>query len=1126
MQTLYNSASVVLLTGNDRNFIALRLKGCRVALAVLRVQLLGTFSLVYQNTPVKGVNTLRLQSLLAYLILHADSPQLRQHLAFILWPDTDESHARNNLRQYLHQLRQALPDPNRFLVSDSNVVYWKMDPRQVLDVQLFEHASREADAAEQRGDTDGLRQALLRAVSSYEGDLLPGCYDEWITPQRDRLLKQCHRACQKLVRLLETQREYSTALTIAQRLLSLDSLDESTYITLMRLHLLNEDRPSAQRVYQNAVETIRGELGVEPSDALRAAHERVRHSHRTIAADTGKDTSTRTPKLVGRQAEWEQLRAAWRRAADGDAHLALVTGEAGIGKSRLAEELYNWAAQQGFVTARTRSYAAEGRLALAPVTEWLRSSELRLHFTSLDPLWLTEVSRLLPELLAERKDLAPPEPIGEYGQRQRFFEALARAVLSAPRPMLLWIDDLQWCDPETMEWLHFLLRFEPISSVLILGTSRSEESPPDHPLAGLARQLRSEGKLTSVELAPIDAAETSKLAAEIGGRELDATTAVRLYRETEGNPLFIVETVRAGISESASLDVADAAPAHTRDSRLLPPRVYAVIASRLAQLSPVARHVAELGAAIGRAFTLDLLFRAGNEEEESLTRALDELWQRRIVREKSVNLYDFSHDKLRDVAYVEMSAPQRRLLHRHIARALETLNTDNLDPVSAQIAAQYEQAGLFEQAIPYYHRAGTVAANVYANEDAITLLVRGLELLAQMPPGEKRDAQELLFLLELARLYRITKGWASSDMERLANRAWTLGKKVGNVSQQIETLFLLQTVQVVKPWFDQVLETETEIRRLLAIKDSPPLAFTKIHWAGAVLHHRGQFIEGRKMFEEMLAQYDEIAILELQASLGVNYVAMGYVWNSHALWCLGYPQKAYESCRHGDRVAREFPHPFSQALTFAYLALLQELRADADTFHAQAEEAFAYTAEHRVTYYYAWANILVHFARAWEQPNSDNLAQLREAIGVFTQTGARLRMPYYLSLLARALDKAGQWDDALGALEDAFAESRRNDEHWWDAELYRLRGELMLARGGDVAKVESQFHQALEIAQMQQGKSLELRAAMSLARLWLSQERKADARRLLVPLYAWFTEGFDTPDLQAAQALISELERD
>jgi predicted ATPase len=248
------------------------------------------------------------------------------------------------------------------------------------------------------------------------------------------------------------------------------------------------------------------------------------------------------------------------------------------------------------------------------------------------------------------------------------------------------------------------------------------------------------------------------LAAQLEGHELAVAASVRLYRETEGNPLFVIETVRASPGNAFAGGVT-VAVSTDQELHLLPARVYAVITGRLAQLSPIARKVAELGAAIGRAFTFDVLLQAGPDDEASMVQALDELWQKRIVREQSTNVFDFTHDKLREVAYAEINAPQRRLLHRRIARALELLNADNLDPVSAQIAAHYEQAGLFEQALPYYQRASDLAVSMYANEDAIELLTRGLRLLTQLPPGAKRDAQELNPQLALATLYRIASGW-------------------------------------------------------------------------------------------------------------------------------------------------------------------------------------------------------------------------------------------------------------------------------------------------------------------------------------------------------------------------------
>ncbi len=349
----------------------------------------------------------------------------------------------------------------------------------------------------------------------------------------------------------------------------------------------------------------------------------------------------------------------------------------------------------------------------------------------------------------------------EYGQRQRFFEALARAVLGAPQPLLLLLDDLQWCDRETIEWLHYLLRFDARARMLVVGTARDEELPATHPLRTMLLHLRS-GRvpMTEIALEPLDAAETARLAAHFERHALDEVAALRLFRETQGNPLFVVEMARAGLgSPPASKGSAE----QTRVE--LPSRVQAVIESRLAQLSPPAREVAHLGAAIGRGFGLALLLEAGQSSEDTVVRALDELWQRRIVKEIGADQYDFTHDKLREVAYAEIAPPQRRFLHRRIAQALEALHAGALDPLSGAIAAHLERAGLDAQAIELYQRAAVVAQRTYANEDAIDLLRRALALLERQPAGLSRETRELQIQLGLARLYRMTRGWTSPEVE-------------------------------------------------------------------------------------------------------------------------------------------------------------------------------------------------------------------------------------------------------------------------------------------------------------------------------------------------------------------------
>ena len=1105
--------TVWILFGNSR------VKDQGLLYPVLRIQFLGGFKIDYDDLPVFGVNSPRAQSLLAYLVLHADTPQLRQHLAFLLWPDTTESQARNNLRQFIYLLRHALPDADRFLAADASTVYWKIDESQDIDLQRFGCSLREATAAEQRKDLKTMQQLLEQALASYQGDLLPGCYDDWIVPERERLRQGYFAACQKLVRVLELQREYEAALQINQRLLRLDPLDENTYVSLMRLHSLNNNHTGARQTFQIAAETLMRELGVEPGEALRAAYKRLDHPPQFEPSVSADQAFANSYRLVGRQTEWQALQSAWRRATDGQAHLFLITGEAGIGKSRLAEELFAWVTSQGFASAYTRSYGTEGRLSLAPATEWLRSKAIRPHLAKLDPVWLTEIARLLPELLREHAGLARPEPISEYGRRQLFFEALARGILSRSQPLLLWIDDLQWCDQETMDWLHFLLRFGPNAPLLILGTARSEESPPEHPVSLLARQLRMENKITTLELSPLDAAETAKLASQVQEHELNDGETIRLFRETEGNPLFVVETVRASMTGSTGVESSD----WDAETHVLPPRVHAVIVGRLVQLSPQARKVAEIGAAIGRAFTLDLLMHAGHVNIEEATPALDELWQKHIIREQTTNVFDFTHDKLREVAYFETGLPQRRLLHRRVAQALEALHSGELDPISAQVAAHYEQAGLFEQAIPYYQRAGSVVASIYANEDAINLFTRGLDLLKQLPSSLERDAQELDMQLALATLYRISKGWASQEEERVMNRVMVLCDKVGSTEQQIRTLFGLQTLYVVQAKYEKVEHTYRQVEKLFwQTQGVPPPPFVAINLAGARLF-TGQFVEASELFGSVIAVRDEKRIRDLQESQGLNYLVHGLAWNSHAQWCIGYPQTALAGAQSAVEIARKFTQPFNQALAITYLAMLQAWRASPEVFSQFAEEANGVTSEYKATYYHAWANILLCFSRAIQQPNADNLNQLNTAIEVFIGTGARVRLPVYYTLMAQACLQAGQFSAGLDALEKALSEALQNNEHWWDSEIYRLRGELLWAQKASVRDIGSIFQHSLEIARVQEAKSLELRAATSLARFFQSRSRNEEAKQCLQGVFTWFKEGFKTPDLQAAQALIEQI---
>ena len=610
----------------------------------LHVQLLGDFLLLLGDVPVTTINSSRLQSLLTYLVLHCDAPQNRSHLAFLLWPDSTDAQAHTNLRQLLHHLRKSLPQSEHFLSITKQSVQWlpsRADAPWTLDVLHLEQALTQAQQAQRDKNMFSMRRAFEQVVHWYRGELLPGCYDEWILPERDRIHQLFLHAAELLATFLEEEREYDAAISVARQLLHHDPLHEATYRQLMRLSSLQGERASALRIYHTCVTVMERELGAEPSEATTQLYEALLASPSQTPQISTRSVQGRgtLPPLMGRKTEWRRLQQVWHKVTDGQPHVVLLTGDAGIGKTRLAEEMETWARRQGVITARAYCYAPPGTLAYAPITTWLRTESLQTGFSTLDPTSLTEIARLVPEVLASHPLLSSPAAMTEGWQRQFFFVALARALLNVRQPLLLLLDDLQWCDTETLEWLHYLLRFSPKARVLLIGTLRAGEIPhtsstlPEHPLTAFIHTLQRDDVVTEIPLHPLSRVETTALVEHIVGHSLDSVLGDTFYSETEGNPLFAVEMARTGIvgnDEWMHVHAEKPPWSFTRTTASLPPSVQAVLATRLAQLSPTARRVANMAAVIGREFSFLVLAHVSDEHEEKLVQALDELWQRRL----------------------------------------------------------------------------------------------------------------------------------------------------------------------------------------------------------------------------------------------------------------------------------------------------------------------------------------------------------------------------------------------------------------------------------------------------------------------------------------------------------------
>ena len=984
----------------------------------LEIRLLGEFNLTWHTSeteaPITTLNTPRLQSLLAYLVLHRDAPQPRRHLAFCLWPDLREERARANLRKLFYQLQRALPEPERFLAADTQTIQWRPDAPFSLDVADFEIATSHTSSI-----TD-----LQRAAGLYRGELLPGCYDDWIAPERERLGQMLVEALERLTQLAEDARDYSAAIGSAQRLVLHDPLREQVHRRLIGLHALNGDRAAALRAYHTCASTLQRELGIEPSPATRQVYEHLLNLESTAPVLAA------TFPLVGRSQEWAQLRAAWRSASAGHPHMALLTGEAGIGKTRLAEELLMWASRQGIRAAVAPCYAAEGALAYAPVVTWLRARPL----PKLEGIWLAEVARLLPELLTQYPDLPAPGPLTEAWQRQRLHEALAHALLGDGSPLLLVIEDSQWCDRDTLEWLRYLLHFDSRAQLLVLGTARPEEIQPGHPANDLLSALRRHRQLTEIALDPLDDVATAQLAAHAAGRELEAQAAEDLYRETEGNPLFVVEMVRAGLTGKTGTD-----------SQALPPEMQAVISTRLAQLSPFAHELVELAATVGREFTFSVLRQAQDADDASLVRGLDELWQRRIVRETGAAAYDFSHGKLREAAYAEMSAARKRLLHRRVAEALRAIHVGDLDSASAQIATHYEHAGLPQEAIAHYRRAAEAARRMYANDKAITFLTRALDLTPASDLAQRSDlllAREPIYDVQGMRelqLRDITDVQALAqtlqDGQRQAEASLLRARYAEAISDYVTAIEAAQAAIRLSQasrdtrreaagylrwgqalWqhgdYHSARERIEQARELAQAAHAPDVEADSLHSLSAVAEYQGNHLGARDYLEQALRRYRELGDRrgEFRAlnNLGV------------ASTCLGDRADAQSCFEQALCLCREIGARQGESIVLRNLGGLADYRGDyatAQTCYEQSLQLCHDIGERRgesetLTYLGLLLHHLGNHQTACEHS--------RQAVHIAQQIGAKFEQGLALTHLGHALLSLGQLDQAADAYAQAL----------------------------------------------------------------------------------------------------------
>jgi predicted ATPase/DNA-binding SARP family transcriptional activator len=752
----------------------------------------------------------------------------------------------------------------------------------------------------------------------------------------------------------------------------------------------------------------------------------------------------------------------------------------------------------------------------------------------------------LKELLARRPSgpSAPgPQQIAIFEQYTRVLQALARHA-----PLVLILDDLHWADAGSIDLLFHLGRRLAGSRILVVGTYRAEEvaigrDGGRHPLEPVVNEFQRLFGDIIVDLAQAESRDFVEALLDSEPNRLASTFREMLYGQTRGHPLFTIELLR-GLQDRGDL-VRDPEGRWVEGAALdwdtLPARVEAVIAERIGRLAQPLRAALRVASVEGEVFTAEVVAEVqATDELEILRRLSGELDRRhRLVRAQGVvrtdgqrlSHYRFRHILFQTYLYNSLDEVERVQLHEAVGNTLEALYEDQTEAMAAiagQLARHFQEAGIAEKAIHYLRRAGERAVQLSAYEQGIAHLTRGLDLLSGLPDPAGEDQRLGRAQQELALQLALGMAWVGRQAygpqgEKAYTRARELSQQLGEIPQLCLVLGRLSIFHYTRSEHQRALELAEEALNLAQQAEDPLHIALGHRYIGCILVCVGEYTTARAHLERMISFYDpQQHHGTLVALRGSDAGTSALASLACCLWCLGYPEQALKQSQKALALARALGHPWSLADVLCHAGcMVNEMRRDPQALKERAEE-LAQLASEKVP---VWSGAGLCYrgeALAMMGQVQHGIAQMREGIAFELSKGIRCYMPVTLCFLAEAQSRAGQTEEGLATLAEALAMVEETGGRHFEAELYRVRGELLLVQGAE-ADAEASLHRAIEVARRQQAKSWELRATVSLSRLWQQQGKLEDARQRLAEIYGWFTEGFDTADLIEARMLLEEL---
>ena len=830
--------------------------------------------------------------------------------------------------------------------------------------------------------------------------------------------------------------------------------------------------------------------------------------------------------LVGREEESELLRRRWARAKVGDGQVVFLSGEAGIGKSRLTAALLENLAGERQTRLRYFCSPRHTDSALYPIMLQLERAAGFARGDTTDEKLAKLREPTAPsgandfDLLAELLSLpnsAADLRLSPQRKREALFEVLLRQLEGLARrgPVLAVFEDVHWIDPTSRELLDLMIDRIRRMPVLLLITSRPEFQAP----------WVGQPHVTTLALNRLNARDGATLVQQLAGNlALTDETVADILERTDGVPLFVEELTKAVLESAAQENrVASVLAANPVATLAIPATLHASLIARLDRFGEAAKEAAQIGAVLGREFHYELIQSVAQRRGPQLDAALDQLTDAGLLFCRGVppqSSYLFKHALVQDAAYGTLLRDRRQEVHARVASVLQQTFSDLVERQPELLAHHLAGAGQAEHAVAQWLKAGQRAAARSAHSEAIGHFGRGLALLATLPQRPERDRQEIDLQLAKGVSLSTLKGFSSAEAAEAYTRARDLSEKEGKADRLFVSLWGLWNFTRTSN-IDAACAVSDRLLVLTGQHDDVGLRLEAHHAAWATHFYRGEPARSATHSDEGHNLYDFERHRSHADVYGHDPGVCARDVGAWTGWLLGYPDKALASASDALILAERLDHPFSLGMTLLHASIFHQLRRDSDSSLQRLRAAEMLAAEQRLALPID-PRILRGAALSAQGAGAEAVASILEGLGERQTTAAMLYRPYNLAVLAEALVAMGDNEGALVALADALTTIEKTGERWWEPEIYRLKA-LALVSHRNLVEGEASFAQSIRIAQQQRAKSLELRATMSLARLWGEQSRRAEARDLLAPVYNWFTEGFDTSDLKAAGVLLAEL---